>query len=551
MAGGLVGILLFFAFYGSKTLDITYVDWLLAKGDMSQHYLGWEFFRKSNWLFPLGLCNNLSYPETSSVIFTDSIPLIAIPLKFFTSLLPEQCQFFGWYVLFAFFFQGAFAALIIYKITHNAFLSITFSSVLCTLPLFNWRVFTHVSLTSHYIILTCILLLLCYRELLKTNPVRLIFLWSVLSFLSTSTHFYFTLMVLLFCLAYIVNDVVTTKKISTTHFLTIIIPSIISVLTLYLYGGLSSEVQPVNTANSGGLGFFSANLNTFWNPITDGEGGTYCSSFLKNCTVFHIATKGQYEGFAYLGLGIHIILFFCIIMAFFNNAVNVRLRSTIKNNRTTLLLTIFLCIIFLFIALSPEVTFGKYKLFHYPIPDFISTVWSVFRATGRFIWPLAYLLLIGIFYVLSVIVNSFTKKGFFYLIFSLFLSVQFLDIVPWSLAEGNRKIEASYNPPSNTVEISNLMASKKHLLFCDDFIFSEANSLLFIAQKNNVSSNIFYFSRSLPYYASEKAAMAMHSFVTPSEECIYAFRSQNKESNLQSNDGLKQINADYYCLYYK
>ena len=77
----LLGALCFITVYGIRVLNPCYVDWLLNRGDLTQHYLGWCFFRESDWTFPIGLTNRLAYPDYSSVIYTDSIPLFAVFFK--------------------------------------------------------------------------------------------------------------------------------------------------------------------------------------------------------------------------------------------------------------------------------------------------------------------------------------------------------------------------------------------------------------------------------------------------------------------------------------
>ena len=55
LASGLLGGAIFLAIYGVRILDPTYDDWLLQGGDMTQHYIGWMYFRRSDWHFPIGM----------------------------------------------------------------------------------------------------------------------------------------------------------------------------------------------------------------------------------------------------------------------------------------------------------------------------------------------------------------------------------------------------------------------------------------------------------------------------------------------------------------
>ena len=80
MAAALAGILFFLALYGVQVLDPANPDWILNRGpDPSQHYLGWEFYRQSPLRLPfLGMSYSTVYPYRISVLYTDSIPLLAL-----------------------------------------------------------------------------------------------------------------------------------------------------------------------------------------------------------------------------------------------------------------------------------------------------------------------------------------------------------------------------------------------------------------------------------------------------------------------------------------
>lgn len=81
LLSGLIGAILFMLIYGVKILNPTYEDWLFEGGDLTQHYLGWIFYRRSDWHFPLGLIDNILGNIKISVMYTDSLPLFAIFFK--------------------------------------------------------------------------------------------------------------------------------------------------------------------------------------------------------------------------------------------------------------------------------------------------------------------------------------------------------------------------------------------------------------------------------------------------------------------------------------
>ena len=91
--GLFAGFLCFLLMFGVKVLDVTYDAWIFYGDiDLRQHYLGWCHFRTSDWHFPLGMIDSLSYPHSVSVIWTDAIPLFALFFKIFREILPETFQ---------------------------------------------------------------------------------------------------------------------------------------------------------------------------------------------------------------------------------------------------------------------------------------------------------------------------------------------------------------------------------------------------------------------------------------------------------------------------
>ena len=119
LASSLVGALLFVIIYGVRILDPTYDDWLLQGGDLTQHYVGWLFLRRSDWQFPFGLIDGVLGNIKVSVMYTDSVPLLAVFFKLLSPLLPETFQYYGLLGLGSFMLSGACAALLIHRFSSN------------------------------------------------------------------------------------------------------------------------------------------------------------------------------------------------------------------------------------------------------------------------------------------------------------------------------------------------------------------------------------------------------------------------------------------------
>ena len=119
LVGAFLGMIIFIAIYGVSVLNPCYDDWIFNKnGDIVQHYIGWQYFRKSDWHFPLGLIDGLSDDGAFSCVYTDSIPIFAIFFKIFSPILPSTFQYIGLWEFFSFILQGGISSIIIFKLSN-------------------------------------------------------------------------------------------------------------------------------------------------------------------------------------------------------------------------------------------------------------------------------------------------------------------------------------------------------------------------------------------------------------------------------------------------
>ena len=118
-----VGSITFIYIVGLPKLNPSNIDWL-AHGenyDMLQNFIGWSYFEKDTWRFPVGLNPNYGIELSNSIVFTDSIPLLAVVFKLFRHLLPYPFQYFGFWLLICFILQYFFAMKLLKNISQNVF----------------------------------------------------------------------------------------------------------------------------------------------------------------------------------------------------------------------------------------------------------------------------------------------------------------------------------------------------------------------------------------------------------------------------------------------
>ena len=128
------------------------------------------------------------------------------------------------------------------------------------------------------------------------------------------------------------------------------------------------------------------------------------------------ATGMQYEGFNYLGIG---VLMLCAI----------HLVSSRRNIARAIKRNIFLFIAligFTLFALSNKIYFGDHLIFSFPLPYSIDRIVSPIRSSGRFFWPVTYVIMTG---VIVLTLRRFRRSVAFLLLFFA-VSFQLLDTIP-------------------------------------------------------------------------------------------------------------------------
>ena len=283
---GIIGAIIFVLIYGAQVLDVTKDSWLYAADDLTQQHIGWLFFRKADWTFPIGMFNNLSYPNYASIIYTDSIPLLAIFFKLISGILPATFQYIGIYGLLCYILQGIFAFTFLRKYIENKFYCILGTVFFIISPYLLQRMFWHTALSSHFLILASFCLF-AYRETYKGKPAKKVLLWNLLLLISATIHLYFVPMIIIVMISCFISEYIENKKTYASSALTFAIFLILAIFMIYILGGMASSKLAY-----AGIDYYNINLNTFINPQGD-------SSILKELKT---ATPGEYEAIGYLGV---------------------------------------------------------------------------------------------------------------------------------------------------------------------------------------------------------------------------------------------------------
>ena len=131
----LVGVL------GIDNISFQSIEWLYNNGeDITLPQSSWYFFKNDIWRFPPGSNPNYGDELGSSIVFSDSIPVLALFFKLFKSFIPENFQYISFWYLICFYFQLFFSFKILKKFTNSIPYSFIGSFFFLIAPIFVYRV---------------------------------------------------------------------------------------------------------------------------------------------------------------------------------------------------------------------------------------------------------------------------------------------------------------------------------------------------------------------------------------------------------------------------
>lgn len=499
----ILGAAVFVCLYGIRILNPTYVEWLYNGRDLMQHYLGWEFYRKSDWMFPFGMTDQLGYPNATSVIFTDSIPIFAVIFKIFASFLPKRFQYFGIWGILCFMLQGFFAARILQVYIEKKWQIVVGCVVFLLSPVMLFRMYMHTALAGQWLILAAIYLCAVHKENYKKVK-KTSLQWGILGFLIGGIHLYFTPMCGALLAGYVVYSCICEKKIAVRYMTPLLTYCMGLGGNVFLLGGFSSEAS-TGTSN---LGVHSFNLNGFFNAMG-------YSGILKSLDTY---TNGQYEGFAYLGLGI-IILLLVSLMYYITKLIRRQMQIPVWK----WLITGGVMLGLVLLAASHVISFGSHLLIELPDIDRIMKYWGIFGSSGRLIWPVYYIIMFfAVIGTLKLAEDIPRLKAAGNIIFVSCLFLQLFDLSS-KLGEIHAKYEET--PVYETVfddEIWDKAAEKgyKHLVWVSHN--TDGYQILHMAKfalDHHMTTNNYYFARGIDFRESVKAEMQ-----NINEESLYVFK---------------------------
>jgi hypothetical protein len=337
-----------------------------AENDLAAPLAAYFYYVQSPWHLPLFYISALDAPSGVNAIYTDFVPIVALIGKIIHSLTGAVVNLYGGYFFLCFSLSGVMMTLVLIAAKVRSALATVIGAVFAdTAPILLWR-WGHGALVPQYLLICALALYLFSLE--KRGWRRVILGWLSLLIFTYLTNIYLFAMVGIVWLCAVLQrrlgGLATIREVLGIGVLTVV-----AVMSVIAVGGQFSSGSPPPFTSDYGIP--SMNLLSPFAPqksgLFPGLGGVID------------ATRGQYEGFNYLGFGLLLasLLVLPLEVSWFR-----------QNLKSHVVLFVAFAAVTAF-AISNRPFAGHWLLFELPLPH-IKRVLGIFRSGGRFFWLIWY-----------------------------------------------------------------------------------------------------------------------------------------------------------------
>ncbi|NBV11502.1 MAG: hypothetical protein EBS04_08640, partial [Chitinophagia bacterium] len=381
---------------GWSTLNPHNYQWI--SGDNTSGYIAQLFFASDRWRFPIASNPKFGLELSTSLIYSGPPLPIALTQKLLR--IDPELQFIGIWLLLMIVLQIIFGILIARELGYTILAS-RFAGLLFVTPFFLYRFQVHFWLTAHFLILWAFWITI--RSISRSRYCTLEI--SGLIVIAYSINSYILVMTLI-VLSYPTILAITRSKKLTSSTLKHILMVTLSIVACYFIFDFRSQkgtfFENLRMNFTGQYTEIPANLLALINPEVGYErdcsqghcifgSGPIPNYFIKNFSILNFdlgGVQGNYDAFLYLGMGILFLSLVAIYMIFATR----NSKSIFKIFRSHRLVIIYLFLISAY-AITYKVSVGSHQL-DLGDPKLLRWALSMFRASGRFMWIVAYFLII-------------------------------------------------------------------------------------------------------------------------------------------------------------
>jgi len=384
-AAALIGATYSLALFGVDFLLGTAPFWLRPRGymggrlDMPSVLAAYDWFAADAWRWKLLRLPLAGWPEGSNAFGLDVAPLAAIAGKLASGVAGRVVNPYPAWHLLTFVLASVSLTTLVRALGQRSLAGAILAGGLGAMsPMLHFR-FGHMAHLAHW--LPVFALALYFARDARGRFAGLI----GIGLLAGAVNLYLYVMVAAIACAAILQDLAD-RRIGWRAAVPLAIAVPVSgFLPVWAFGLLD---LPGLTSGVIDFGFFSMNLLS---PVWPQVSGALQWTGIPSLTGGPLdGTDGQYEGYAYLGLGGLVVVGAALLLCRGHPVSAPRWRCVLRRHWA---LSLSLAVLAVW-ALGNEVYAGRFLLLRYPLPQFLlDTVLAWFRSSGRFFWPLAWLAL--------------------------------------------------------------------------------------------------------------------------------------------------------------
>lgn len=378
LTAGVLGFVFFVVTVGIEKLDPRNVAWMTFK-DQRQHWVGWLFFADDRWRWPVGASPRLGWEEVNSIVYTDSWPLFALFFKAINFGIFDRGQYFGLALAICSvaLFVGSETLFRLLGLSHLQ--SLIGSVVLATTPVFWWTQRWYSALSGGL----CLLVwgFVYYVRTRRESRFRM-FPWLVILLLAIATHFYLFGIIAPLWLASLLSPGIRSRSDVGRILSTVSVTAAASAIAMFVLGYFT---MPLSSSSTDRYGIYTANILGLFDVNSS-------SRLLPELP----SPPLQYEP---TSLGIGALLILVVMMLRIVVSPRRLLPSLLISVRRHAWLMIAILAMSAF-AVSNYTTVGE-RGYNFEIPYRMMQLFSVFRSSVRFMWPLTVLATVALVVVAS------------------------------------------------------------------------------------------------------------------------------------------------------
>ncbi len=373
-----IGVLTTLAVLGPASLNPRNLNWLTP--DPAYHFISWELFRQDPHLhWPLTYTQRIGYPQGQAVALTDLNPLLALILKPLSPVLPEPFQYFGFEVVLACALQFLFAMRLLRLLIGSYFWPMLLSSLFFVIaPPLTYRIVGHYSLTNQWLLVASLWIFFRAQRKSDGDTRSLECSSIVLAAIAVAINPYLAFEVL-FVLGAAIVSLLWQHRLSLTKAIGVVAAiGITGVVIAYSFGFI---IPGGKGYTNSGYRYYSLNLLAPFDPF-----------HFKSILFYTLpqATRGQNEGYNYLGAGIILLTAVVVLLTILRRD---KLRKFDRHWAWPLFVS---CLLLTVLALSTKITFGSATVLDLDPHEKLSPFFASLRATGRLFWLPYYTILTAV-----------------------------------------------------------------------------------------------------------------------------------------------------------